>query len=56
MVVAARTALERLWSLTDLDSDALERIGFAGEEPALPSVFPIGTAASACIGAAVSPT
>ena len=52
MVATARSALERLWSLADLDREALERIEFAGEEPALPSIFPIGTAASACIGAA----
>ena len=49
---SARTALERLWSLADCDPAALERITLTGEEPALPSVFPIGTAASACIGAA----
>ena len=50
--VSARTALERLWSLADCDRQALERIELTGEEPALPSVFPVGTAASACIGAA----
>ena len=50
--VSARTALERLWSLADCDPGALERIELAGEEPALPTVFPVGTAASACIGAA----
>lgn len=50
--VSARTALERLWSLADCDRQALERIALTGEEPALPSVFPVGTAASACIGAA----
>ena len=52
MVATARSALERLWSLADLDREALERIELTGEEPALPSVFPIGTAASACVGAA----
>ena len=52
MVVTARTALEGLWSLADCDCEALERIELTGEEPALPSVFPIGTAASACIGVA----
>lgn len=50
--VSARAALERLWSLADCDSRALERIELTGEEPVLPSVFPIGTAASACVGAA----
>ena len=50
--VSARAALERLWSLADCDPGALERIELTGEEPALPSVFPIGTAANACIGAA----
>ena len=52
MVATARGALELLWSLADLDREALERIELSGEEPALPSVFRIGTAASACIGAA----
>ena len=50
--VTALTALERVWSLADLDREALERIELTGEEPVLPSVFPIGTAANACIGAA----
>ena len=49
---SARTELERLWSLADADRQALERVDLTGEEPVLPSVFPIGTAASACIGAA----
>ena len=52
MTVTARTALERLWSLAECDPGALDRIELAGEEPVLPSVFRIGTAASACIGAA----
>ena len=52
MVVTARAALERLWSLADCDSEALDHIELDGEEPALPSVFPIGTAASACVGVA----
>ena len=52
MAVAARTALDRLWSLAECDREALERIELAGEEPVLPSVFPIGTAANACVGAA----
>ena len=50
--VSAREALEGVWGLAGGDSRALERIELAGEEPALPSVFPVGTAASACIGAA----
>ena len=50
--IPARAALERLWSLADCDPRALERIELAGEEPVLPSVFPIGTAANACIAAA----
>ena len=41
-----------MWSLAGGDAAALERIELTGEEPALPSVFPVGTAASACIGAA----
>ena len=49
---SARTALERLWSLADCDAQALDRIELTGEEPMLPTVFPVGTAASACIGAA----
>lgn len=52
MAVAAHTALERLWSLAECDRGALDRVELAGDEPALPSVFPIGTAANACIGAA----
>ena len=52
MAATARGALEVLWSLADLDREALDRIELTGEEPALPSVFRIGTAASACIGAA----
>ena len=50
---SARTALERLWSLAGCAPGALERIELTGTEPALPSVFPIGTAASACVGVAV---
>ena len=50
--VTAREALEGVWALGGGDPRALERIELAGEEPALPSVFPIGVAASACIGAA----
>ena len=50
--VSARAALEEVWSLARGDPAALERIELTGEEPALPSVFPIGIAASACIGAA----
>ena len=50
--VSARAALEGVWALGGGDPRALERVELAGEEPALPSVFPIGVAASACIGAA----
>ena len=50
--VSARAALERLWSLAGCDRQALERIELAGKEPALPTVFPVGVASSACIGAA----
>ena len=50
--VSARTALEGLRDLAGCDRDALGRIELQGEEPALPSVFPVGTTASACIGAA----
>ena len=50
--VSARSALEGVWALGGGDPAALERVELAGEEPALPSVFPIGVAASACIGAA----
>ena len=51
-MVSARVALEGLWDLAGCDRDALGRIELRGEEPVLPSVFPVGTAASACIGAA----
>ena len=50
--IPTRDALEGLWSLADCDRRALERIELTGTEPAFPSVFPIGTAACACIGAA----
>ena len=50
--VSARAALEGVWSLAGGDPAALERAELAGAEPVLPSVFPVGTAASACIGAA----
>ena len=50
--VPAHEALEGLWSLADCDRHVLDRVELTGAEPALPSVFPIGTAASACIGAA----
>ncbi len=50
--VSAREALEGIWSLADGDPAALGRIELVGDEPALPSVFPIGIAASASIGAA----
>ena len=49
--VSSREALERIWTLAGGDRPALDRIELSGEEPALPSVFPVGTAASACIGA-----
>ena len=51
-MVSAGVALEGVWALGGGDPRALERVELAGEEPALPSVFPVGTAASACIGAA----
>ena len=50
--VSARAALEGIWALAGGDPAALERMELSGEEPVLPSVFPVGTAASACIGAA----
>ena len=50
--VSARAALAGIWSLARGDPRALGRVELAGAEPALPSVFPIGIAASACIGAA----
>ena len=50
--VSARAALDGLWDLAGCDRDALGRIELRGEEPTLPSEFPVGTAASACIGAA----
>ncbi len=50
--VSARAALEGIWDLADGDHGALERVELGGEEPALPSVFLVGTTASACAGAA----
>ena len=49
---SALAALEDIWALADCAPAALERIELTGEEPALPSVFPVGTAASACVGVA----
>lgn len=45
-------ALTRLWSIAGADRDALGHIELTGEDPALSSIFRVGTAASASIGAA----
>ena len=50
--VSAREALEGVWALAGGKPAAPERVELTGEEPALPSVFPVGTAASASIAAA----
>jgi crotonobetainyl-CoA:carnitine CoA-transferase CaiB-like acyl-CoA transferase len=45
-------ALRELWSLGGGDPSALERVALTGADPALPSTFPIGTAAQVTIAAA----
>jgi crotonobetainyl-CoA:carnitine CoA-transferase CaiB-like acyl-CoA transferase len=44
-------ALEHLWSLAGCSPDVLEQIRFEGADPGLPSVYRVGTLASATIGA-----
>jgi crotonobetainyl-CoA:carnitine CoA-transferase CaiB-like acyl-CoA transferase len=44
--------LAALWRAAGLDAEALERIGLAGTEPALPSYFRVGAAAQASVAAA----
>lgn len=47
----ARRALEGLWRLTGADPGALDRAEVTGADPALPTGFKIGTAATAVIAA-----
>ncbi|QCP48470.1 CoA transferase [Trinickia violacea] len=44
-------ALEHLWSVAECDPAALESIVMDGNDPGLPSVYRVGTLASATIGA-----
>ncbi len=44
-------ALEHLWSLAACEPAALESIALDGDDPGLPSVYRVGTLASATIGA-----
>ena len=48
----ATEALKEIWQLTGCDSTALDNIKLSGEDPVLSSIFRVGTAASATIGAA----
>jgi crotonobetainyl-CoA:carnitine CoA-transferase CaiB-like acyl-CoA transferase len=47
-----RDALEHLWMLAGCDPAALEQLDVDGDDPALPSVYRVGTLAAATIGAA----
>jgi len=47
-----RDALEHLWMLAGCDPAALEQLHVDGDDPALPSVYRVGTLAAATIGAA----
>jgi crotonobetainyl-CoA:carnitine CoA-transferase CaiB-like acyl-CoA transferase len=48
----ARTALAALWRSVSQADEALSQVTLTGAEPALPSSFPVGTAAQASIAAA----
>ncbi|WP_420177354.1 CoA transferase [Kerstersia gyiorum] len=48
----SRAALNALWQLSGLPSDALERISLTGRDPVFPSSFAVGAAAQASIAAA----
>ncbi len=45
-------ALEHLWTLAGCDAAALDDIRLSGEDPGLPSIYRVGSLASASIGAA----
>ena len=47
-----RAALEHLWMLAGCDPAALDYLHVEGDDPALPSVYRVGTLAAATIGAA----
>jgi hypothetical protein len=44
-------SLEHLWKTAGCSAEALERISIEGSDPVLPSIFKIGEAAAATIGA-----
>ena len=48
----ATEALNEIWQITGSDASALDNIELTGEDPVLSSIFRVGTAASATIGAA----
>ena len=48
----ATEALNEIWQMTGSDASALDNIKLTGEDPVLSSIFRVGTAASATIGAA----
>ena len=52
MTTDAANALRDIWSQAGCNPDALQRIDLSGADPVLPSVFKVGTEASATIGAA----
>ncbi|MGF6755425.1 crotonobetainyl-CoA:carnitine CoA-transferase CaiB-like acyl-CoA transferase [Paraburkholderia sp. GAS42] len=51
LLMTPRLALEHLWSLAACSPAALDAVSLAGEDPALPSVYRVGTLASATIAA-----
>ena len=51
-VPSGMDALAGLWSIGGGEAEALNDITLTGEDPALPSIFRVGTAAQATIGAA----
>lgn len=48
----ARAALLGLWRALDMPDEAMDYVDLSGREPALPSSFPVGTAAQASMAAA----
>jgi crotonobetainyl-CoA:carnitine CoA-transferase CaiB-like acyl-CoA transferase len=45
------TALKKIWALADGETSALEQVTLSGDDPILPSLFKVGTAASVSIAA-----
>lgn len=49
---AAQDVVRQLWQATGLPAGAMEYLSLQGNEPAMPSTFPVGTAAQSAIAAA----